>query len=152
MARLSRWQVHRLVVVNDADSIVGIISLSDILQALILTPPGTGARSRPPLPARRGRGAQPTAASSPPTSRPWLSVQYAEKPTFVVFVALKFYSSAWVSEGEVCRKRSDVHPASNRGPIAMFTITSSSIELRPLQFRFSYKTANWKTGGKVFGI
>lgn len=36
-------QVHRLVVVNEADSIVGIISLSDILQALILTPPGTAA-------------------------------------------------------------------------------------------------------------
>ena len=33
-------QVHRLVVVNEADSIVGIISLSDILQALILTPAG----------------------------------------------------------------------------------------------------------------
>ncbi|XP_014643092.1 PREDICTED: 5'-AMP-activated protein kinase subunit gamma-2 isoform X3 [Ceratotherium simum simum] len=32
--------VHRLVVVNEADSIVGIISLSDILQALILTPAG----------------------------------------------------------------------------------------------------------------
>lgn len=34
------WQVHRLVVVNEADSIVGIISLSDILQALVLTPAG----------------------------------------------------------------------------------------------------------------
>ncbi|POI35302.1 hypothetical protein CIB84_000946 [Bambusicola thoracicus] len=33
-------QVHRLVVVNEADSIVGIISLSDILQALVLTPAG----------------------------------------------------------------------------------------------------------------
>ncbi|XP_016019404.2 5'-AMP-activated protein kinase subunit gamma-2 isoform X1 [Rousettus aegyptiacus] len=38
--RIVRAEVHRLVVVNDADSIVGIISLSDILQALILTPPG----------------------------------------------------------------------------------------------------------------
>lgn len=36
----SCWQVHRLVVVNEADSIVGIISLSDILQALVLTPAG----------------------------------------------------------------------------------------------------------------
>ncbi|XP_012882668.1 PREDICTED: 5'-AMP-activated protein kinase subunit gamma-2 [Dipodomys ordii] len=36
----SSVQVHRLVVVNEADSIVGIISLSDILQALILTPAG----------------------------------------------------------------------------------------------------------------
>ena len=39
----SHWQVHRLVVVNEADSIVGIISLSDILQALILTPAGINA-------------------------------------------------------------------------------------------------------------
>lgn len=44
-ANLPLWlflllQVHRLVVVNEADSIVGIISLSDILQALILTPAG----------------------------------------------------------------------------------------------------------------
>ncbi|XP_028735344.1 5'-AMP-activated protein kinase subunit gamma-2 isoform X2 [Peromyscus leucopus] len=38
--RIVRAEVHRLVVVNDADSIVGIISLSDILQALILTPAG----------------------------------------------------------------------------------------------------------------
>ncbi|KAG8138748.1 hypothetical protein E2320_001539, partial [Naja naja] len=30
--------VHRLVVVNETDTIVGIISLSDILQALVLTP------------------------------------------------------------------------------------------------------------------
>ncbi|XP_053465093.1 5'-AMP-activated protein kinase subunit gamma-2 isoform X6 [Nycticebus coucang] len=36
--RIVRAEVHRLVVVNEADSIVGIISLSDILQALILTP------------------------------------------------------------------------------------------------------------------
>ncbi|KAM6215862.1 5'-AMP-activated protein kinase subunit gamma-2 [Rhynchocyon petersi] len=39
--RIVRAEVHRLVVVNEADSIVGIISLSDILQALILTPAGT---------------------------------------------------------------------------------------------------------------
>lgn len=38
------WQVHRLVVVNEADSIVGIISLSDILQALVLTPAGMDLR------------------------------------------------------------------------------------------------------------
>ncbi|TKC45379.1 hypothetical protein EI555_005641, partial [Monodon monoceros] len=36
--RIVRAEVHRLVVVNETDSIVGIISLSDILQALILTP------------------------------------------------------------------------------------------------------------------
>ncbi|XP_020865286.1 5'-AMP-activated protein kinase subunit gamma-2 isoform X1 [Phascolarctos cinereus] len=38
--RIVRAEVHRLVVVNEADSIVGIISLSDILQALVLTPAG----------------------------------------------------------------------------------------------------------------
>ncbi|XP_046525474.1 5'-AMP-activated protein kinase subunit gamma-2 isoform X5 [Equus quagga] len=38
--RIVRAEVHRLVVVNESDSIVGIISLSDILQALILTPAG----------------------------------------------------------------------------------------------------------------
>ncbi|XP_028630479.1 5'-AMP-activated protein kinase subunit gamma-2 isoform X2 [Grammomys surdaster] len=38
--RIVRAEVHRLVVVSEADSIVGIISLSDILQALILTPAG----------------------------------------------------------------------------------------------------------------
>ncbi|XP_072508269.1 5'-AMP-activated protein kinase subunit gamma-2 isoform X2 [Notamacropus eugenii] len=38
--RIVNAEVHRLVVVNEADSIVGIISLSDILQALVLTPAG----------------------------------------------------------------------------------------------------------------
>ncbi|EHB11110.1 5'-AMP-activated protein kinase subunit gamma-2 [Heterocephalus glaber] len=39
--RIVSAEVHRLaVVVNEADSIVGIISLSDILQALFLTPAG----------------------------------------------------------------------------------------------------------------
>lgn len=33
-------QVHRLVVVDDESRIVGIVSLSDILQALVLTPAG----------------------------------------------------------------------------------------------------------------
>ncbi|XP_025029826.1 5'-AMP-activated protein kinase subunit gamma-2 isoform X2 [Python bivittatus] len=38
--RIVKAEVHRLVVVNEADTIVGIISLSDILQALVLTPAG----------------------------------------------------------------------------------------------------------------
>ncbi|XP_013931500.1 PREDICTED: 5'-AMP-activated protein kinase subunit gamma-2 isoform X2 [Thamnophis sirtalis] len=42
--RLVKAEVHRLVVVNETDTIVGIISLSDILQALVLTP--TGARQK----------------------------------------------------------------------------------------------------------
>lgn len=36
-------QVHRLVVEDEADCIVGIVSLSDILQALVLTPAGIDA-------------------------------------------------------------------------------------------------------------
>lgn len=36
-------QVHRLVVVDEAGCIVGIVSLSDILQALVLTPAGIDA-------------------------------------------------------------------------------------------------------------
>ncbi|KAG8443552.1 hypothetical protein GDO86_012092 [Hymenochirus boettgeri] len=38
--RIVKAEVHRLVVVNESDSIVGIISLSDILQALVLSPAG----------------------------------------------------------------------------------------------------------------
>ncbi|XP_060052821.1 5'-AMP-activated protein kinase subunit gamma-2 isoform X2 [Erinaceus europaeus] len=44
--RIVRAEVHRLVVVDEDDSIVGIISLSDILQALILSP--AGARQKEP--------------------------------------------------------------------------------------------------------
>lgn len=37
------FQVHRLVVVDENACIVGIVSLSDILQALVLTPAGIDA-------------------------------------------------------------------------------------------------------------
>ncbi|CAM9941740.1 unnamed protein product [Lampetra planeri] len=36
--RLVKAEVHRLVVVNESDVVEGIVSLSDILQALVLTP------------------------------------------------------------------------------------------------------------------
>uniref|UniRef100_A0A667XG76 Protein kinase AMP-activated non-catalytic subunit gamma 2 n=1 Tax=Myripristis murdjan TaxID=586833 RepID=A0A667XG76_9TELE len=39
--RIVKAEVHRLVVVDDESRIVGIVSLSDILQALVLTPAGT---------------------------------------------------------------------------------------------------------------
>ncbi|XP_018613316.2 5'-AMP-activated protein kinase subunit gamma-1 isoform X2 [Scleropages formosus] len=39
--RIVQAEVHRLVVVDQNESIVGIVSLSDILQALVLSPPGT---------------------------------------------------------------------------------------------------------------
>ncbi|XP_062900538.1 5'-AMP-activated protein kinase subunit gamma-1-like isoform X6 [Mobula hypostoma] len=39
--RIVKAEVHRLVVVDEKDSIVGIVSLSDILQALVLTPAGS---------------------------------------------------------------------------------------------------------------
>lgn len=39
-------QVHRLVVVDERSSIEGIVSLSDILQALVLSPAGIDAQQR----------------------------------------------------------------------------------------------------------
>ncbi|XP_067864607.1 5'-AMP-activated protein kinase subunit gamma-2-like isoform X2 [Heptranchias perlo] len=39
--RIVKAEVHRLVVVDEKESIVGIVSLSDILQALVLTPAGS---------------------------------------------------------------------------------------------------------------
>lgn len=41
------WQVHRLVVVDQHSNIQGIVSLSDILQALVLSPAGTSPPSVP---------------------------------------------------------------------------------------------------------
>lgn len=40
------YQVHRLVVVDERSSIEGIVSLSDILQALVLGPAGIDAQQR----------------------------------------------------------------------------------------------------------
>uniref|UniRef100_A0A4W4F7N8 CBS domain-containing protein n=1 Tax=Electrophorus electricus TaxID=8005 RepID=A0A4W4F7N8_ELEEL len=42
--RIVKAEVHRLVVVDDNSRIEGIVSLSDILQALVLTPSGTEAQ------------------------------------------------------------------------------------------------------------
>ncbi|XP_066544507.1 5'-AMP-activated protein kinase subunit gamma-2 isoform X2 [Amia ocellicauda] len=42
--RIVKAEVHRLVVVDEHASIVGIVSLSDILQALVLTPAGIDAQ------------------------------------------------------------------------------------------------------------
>lgn len=39
------WQVHRLVLVDSEDVVRGIVSLSDLLQALVLTPAGIDALS-----------------------------------------------------------------------------------------------------------
>uniref|UniRef100_A0A8D3AGW5 Protein kinase AMP-activated non-catalytic subunit gamma 2 n=1 Tax=Scophthalmus maximus TaxID=52904 RepID=A0A8D3AGW5_SCOMX len=39
--RIVQAEVHRLVVVDEESRIIGIVSLSDILQALVLTPAGT---------------------------------------------------------------------------------------------------------------
>uniref|UniRef100_A0A4W3GT75 5'-AMP-activated protein kinase subunit gamma-1-like n=1 Tax=Callorhinchus milii TaxID=7868 RepID=A0A4W3GT75_CALMI len=41
--RLVKHEVHRLVLVDDEDLVQGIISLSDILQALVLSPAGIDA-------------------------------------------------------------------------------------------------------------
>ncbi|KAJ8004434.1 hypothetical protein DPEC_G00135670 [Dallia pectoralis] len=41
--RIAKAQVHRLVLVDEADVVRGIVSLSDLLQALVLTPAGIDA-------------------------------------------------------------------------------------------------------------
>lgn len=38
--KVSEFQVHRLVVVNEEDKVIGIISLSDLLLYLVLRPCG----------------------------------------------------------------------------------------------------------------
>ncbi|XP_026217509.1 5'-AMP-activated protein kinase subunit gamma-2-like, partial [Anabas testudineus] len=48
MDRIVKAEVHRLVVVDDESHIVGIVSLSDILQALVLTPAGLGRKESLP--------------------------------------------------------------------------------------------------------
>ncbi|XP_026036227.1 5'-AMP-activated protein kinase subunit gamma-2-like isoform X5 [Astatotilapia calliptera] len=47
--RIVKAEVHRLVVVDEESRIVGIVSLSDILQALVLTPAGLGRKESLPL-------------------------------------------------------------------------------------------------------
>ncbi|XP_063339166.1 5'-AMP-activated protein kinase subunit gamma-2-like isoform X3 [Pelmatolapia mariae] len=54
--RIVKAEVHRLVVVDEESRIVGIVSLSDILQALVLTPAGLGRKESLPH--------QPTALNS----------------------------------------------------------------------------------------
>ncbi|KPP70942.1 hypothetical protein Z043_110187 [Scleropages formosus] len=41
--RIAKAEVHRLVMVDEEDVVRGIISLSDLLQALVLTPAGIDA-------------------------------------------------------------------------------------------------------------
>ncbi|XP_070787139.1 5'-AMP-activated protein kinase subunit gamma-2-like, partial [Enoplosus armatus] len=48
--RIVKAEVHRLVVVDEESRIVGIVSLSDILQALVLTPAGLGRKESLPFP------------------------------------------------------------------------------------------------------
>lgn len=40
--KIVKAEVHRLVIVDDGDHVVGIVSLSDILNYLILKPMGNG--------------------------------------------------------------------------------------------------------------
>ncbi|KAM7389996.1 hypothetical protein PAMA_008255 [Pampus argenteus] len=47
--RIVKAEVHRLVVVDEESRIVGIVSLSDILQALVLTPAGLGRKESLPF-------------------------------------------------------------------------------------------------------
>ncbi|XP_035854133.1 5'-AMP-activated protein kinase subunit gamma-2 [Sander lucioperca] len=48
VVRIVKAEVHRLVVVDEESRIVGIVSLSDILQALVLTPAGLGRKESLP--------------------------------------------------------------------------------------------------------
>lgn len=41
--RIVREQVHRLVLVDETQHLLGVVSLSDILQALVLSPAGIDA-------------------------------------------------------------------------------------------------------------
>ncbi|VTJ91966.1 Hypothetical predicted protein, partial [Marmota monax] len=41
--RIAREQVHRLVLVDETQHLLGVVSLSDILQALVLSPAGIDA-------------------------------------------------------------------------------------------------------------
>ena len=42
-----RFQVHRLVIVDNKDRVVGVMSLSDLLKVLVLHPPGRPIFMRP---------------------------------------------------------------------------------------------------------
>ena len=46
MERIVKAEVHRLVVVNDDNKVVGVISLSDILNYLVLRPGGISKHSK----------------------------------------------------------------------------------------------------------
>ncbi|KAG7455205.1 hypothetical protein MATL_G00254130 [Megalops atlanticus] len=52
--RIVKAEVHRLVVVDERGGIVGIVSLSDILQALVLTPAGASRKESEADAAARG--------------------------------------------------------------------------------------------------
>lgn len=43
--RIAQEQVHRLVLVDETQRLLGVVSLSDILQALVLSPAGIDALS-----------------------------------------------------------------------------------------------------------
>ncbi|XP_041817843.1 5'-AMP-activated protein kinase subunit gamma-2-like [Chelmon rostratus] len=63
--RIVKAEVHRLVVVDDESRIVGIVSLSDILQALILTPAGLGRKESLPSQLTGLDSTEPEPASNP---------------------------------------------------------------------------------------
>ncbi|XP_076617055.1 5'-AMP-activated protein kinase subunit gamma-2-like isoform X3 [Chaetodon auriga] len=63
--RIVKAEVHRLVVVDEESRIVGIVSLSDILQALVLTPAGLGRKESLPSQLTGLDSADPETASKP---------------------------------------------------------------------------------------
>ncbi|KAM4533743.1 5'-AMP-activated protein kinase subunit gamma-2-like isoform 3-T3 [Odontesthes bonariensis] len=67
--RIVKAEVHRLVVVDEESRIVGIVSLSDILQALVLTPAGLRRKESIPCQPAAPDSAKPEAACNPEPNR-----------------------------------------------------------------------------------
>ncbi|XP_039646905.1 5'-AMP-activated protein kinase subunit gamma-2-like, partial [Perca fluviatilis] len=65
VVRIVKAEVHRLVVVDEESRIVGIVSLSDILQALVLTPAGLGRKESLPSQPTALHSTQPETESKP---------------------------------------------------------------------------------------
>ncbi|XP_070842728.1 5'-AMP-activated protein kinase subunit gamma-1-like isoform X6 [Chaetodon trifascialis] len=63
--RIVKAEVHRLVVVDEESRIIGIVSLSDILQALVLTPAGLGRKESLPSQLTSLDSGDPETASKP---------------------------------------------------------------------------------------
>lgn len=55
MERIARAEVHRLVVVDEEERVIGVVSLSDILSYLVLRPVGLGRWAKTPEEIKNGK-------------------------------------------------------------------------------------------------